>query len=115
MSQLAAKVVYLNPLEPALDLPLIHSDSSYYFKRVRGEVSRYCRQHRLTTNRTIQERMESIISMYLSNHQEKDFTPSLVYLCGPFVSIYVSEHHQTAYLAYSKMLDLIGILFLKLV
>jgi hypothetical protein len=87
------------------------SDSfNYYYKPIHREVERYCKQRQsIFTELTIQKQLEFCISSYLSNHTAKEFTPALVPLCGPFV--YVYKHELLAYLAFSKLLDMIGMRF----
>jgi hypothetical protein len=61
----------------------------YYIKKLRGELGRYCRQR--PQLKTFQNRMEHIIISYLSADHQREYSSSLVSLCGPFLQVFPNE------------------------
>ena len=79
----------------------------YFYKQIRGEVSRYCKARQtIFSDPVLQKQIEFCVSAYLSNHHCRDFTPALVPLCGPFIHVF--QHESLALLAYTRMLDMMG-------
>lgn len=99
----------LASLASSSDAPssLTAGGGGYFYKQIRGEVSRYCKARQtIFSDPVVQKQIEFCVSAYLSNHHCRDFTPALVPLCGPF--IYVFQHESLALLAYTRMLDMMG-------
>ena len=93
------------------------SDQEYYsqarkgknhdmIKRIRGEVGRlYSSRSNLFPLETV-SMLENIASAYFYAHSDKEYSPSLIYICCPLVLIFKKE--SDIYHAFEKMMGLYG-------
>ena len=84
-----------SPLEDKYD-----TDS---FKALRGEACRYFKRRENYFKKELQQTLESVITIYLSQHHSFQFSPSLIPLCG--VLLYVFQDTKSTYHALTKLID----------
>lgn len=84
-------------------------DQMHFIKRLRGEASRYIyRRKNDFQKKESQSVLERVITVYLCNHHAVEYSPNLVYLCGPLLHVFYSE--QMIYYGLCKLTNLIGML-----
>ncbi|KAI9327415.1 rab-GTPase-TBC domain-containing protein [Zopfochytrium polystomum] len=75
--------------------PSFHSSAfpDTSLKRVRGEISRYykARSKFLAASPQFEKRLEEVLVAFLEHQRTVEYSPELVYLCGPLVALYRRE------------------------